>query len=189
MEAKESKLIYSYHYCNGNTDYYYRLRVPRTSEQEKINSLEQKIISFSKKEDETYSKKDLRYDLGIIDYLNGEYFTYINSDRDIVDVYSLGKTEDEAFYASIIKKARQNSLTIECRTRKLQEEIFNQTFENKEYSTGLMCYILAYKEIKEYFNNNIPIELQEYYERRITSLTNSLKEKNKPKVYVKKEGK
>ena len=101
------KKIDSYHYClesdKNKNDYYSKYNYTDT-EIKKAKSLYDKIRDFIifNGEAEELGKPYSHIELNINYREDIGYISKVNADRDIVDVYCYGKTEEEAFLNAII---------------------------------------------------------------------------------------
>ena len=170
----------SYRYCNDNDkskEDYYRNHIYTQEEIEKTKLLMTKISEFLKKVMGEESLMHFEYSLeGGIRFFDGiGYISFINADRDIVDVYYYGKTVDEAFFNAVIDYEFSDKMSYELANRKKLNEQYSERFLNNvvsddDYHGPFFFAELSLQDFRKFYGNNIPKEIIDYYEKYLMGI-------------------
>ena len=175
------KKIDSYHYCQkrekNKNDYYSKYNYTDT-EIKKAKSLYDKIRDFIifNGEAEELGKSYSHIELNINYREDIGYISKVNADRDIVDVYYYGKTEEEAYYNALIGYEFYMKHDYELKNRKKLNLDYSRRFldgniEENDYHGPFFFAELALQDFHKYFGN-IPQYIINYYERYIEMIEN-----------------
>ena len=168
MDINGSKIIDSYSYCHDKDKIEFYNREKLSQEE-----LEKSFSFMLKLNDYRCTLYDAeRLNVALLSpgecafhYKNDVGFIFeVNSDRDIIDVYYCGKTEEEAFLNAIIFSESRQNYYFELKNREKLFIDFKTRFSNLEYSQCFYYAELSLKNLYTYFDGNIPFEVIKYYE-------------------------
>lgn len=166
--------IDNYHYCyndeKNKRDYYEKYEYSK-EEEEKAQKLQARIIQYiTIVYDIETVKKYKHYNSTRIHYRDGiGYISFVNADRDIVDVYFFGSDEDTAFINAIVSYEFDYNQIYELYHRTALNKIYSERFSNgkvskNEYHGPFFFAELALKHLKKFYGNDIPEHIVKYYE-------------------------
>ena len=177
---------------------YYQNHKYTENEQEKTKSIKKRIKDFVKivrEEDNIedfnkYIESNIRFFEGI------GYISSINTEKDIVDIYFYGKTEEEAFFVATINYENAFNINYETKNKEqLTEDYNNRVFDSNiilnNYHGPFFFAELSLQDFRKYYKENIPQDIINYYESYLFNVikedfkynyeTNRLEEKEIPK--------
>lgn len=163
----EMTLIDQYHYCGEeNKDKQYRNRERDNESKSKIIEFHNEIKNFYK---QIYQieRENILYEelLWQVDYINDKgYVSYVNADRDIVDVYYLGNSLEEALETAIVETLFSISFRNEMANRKSNRIDFEARFPGEEYCGCIYFAEYQIKKLMEYYGGELPDKYKVYYE-------------------------
>ena len=175
-----SEIIDSYRYCNSydrdKMNYYEKHKYTK-SEKEKTNLIREKILTFEKE----INQNDKNIGIGIypqerIEFFNDiGYISFVNEDRDIIDVCYYGRDENEALINGMIEYEFLINQELEHKNRsKFNKEYSERFLDGKiiedEYHGPFFFAELALKSFREYFGGIIPTKIVKYYEEYLYTL-------------------
>ena len=159
---------------------YYEKHSLTKTEKEKTQSLRTRMIDFETKVRNRSNMKELTNDPyrpeWRIEYFEGiGYISTINADRDIVDVYCYGKTEEEAFLNAIISHELSMSEEYEFYHREQLNLEFSKRFldgqvSEYDYHGPFFFSELALQDFKKFYGDNIPEEIINHYENHVNRI-------------------
>ena len=175
-----AKILETYHYCSEKDKEikeYYESHNYTDNEKQKAESLKKRLFEFIKivrendniQNFEYYPESNIHYfeDIG--------YIALVNTDRDIVDVYFYGRTENEAFLNAIIDYELSYNINVEKNNRKKLNEDYSKRFLNNvtsdnDYHGPFFFAELSLKDFKKYYGENIPEDIINYYELHLLNI-------------------
>lgn len=176
-------LIDRYNYCNSydrDKMNYYQNHVLTREEEEKTNSLRERLIEFEKKvrgvdSTDIYSYNPDHPEWRIEFFEDKGYISSVNADRDIVDIYYYGRTENEAFLNALVSHELVLCENYESYNRKKLNKDFCERFlggeeDKEEYHGQFFFSELALQDFRKFFGDEIPKKLINYYEKHVNSL-------------------
>ena len=177
------EIIDTYHYCQKSDkdkmNYYQNYEFTK-EEKEKALSLRNRLIKFEAKVRGKCNIKELLMDPyhpeWQIEYFEDiGYIAFVNADRDRVDVYYYGKTEDEAFINATVSHELVVSEEYEFFHREKLNLDYSKRFLNGEvtendYHGPFFFSELALQDFKKYYGDNIPEMLIENYENHVNGI-------------------
>lgn len=177
------RLIDSYNYSQSydrEKMNYYQNHISTKLEKEKEESLRNRMIEFETK---VRGKENIDLLLNhpfhpewrIKYFENKGYISSINADRDIVDIYYYGRTENEAFINAIVSYELTLTETYELLNRKKLNKEFSERFldgkvKENDYHGPFFFSELALQDFRKYYGDNIPEYLIKNYENHVNSL-------------------
>ena len=173
------KYQYSQTYDRDKINYYQNHSYTK-EEKEKEESLRNKIIDFETKVRGKETIKELLnnpdHPEWRIKYLEEKGFiSFSNTDRDIVEVYFYGKTENEAFINAIVSHELILSESYEYHNKsKISVEYDNSISEesilDEDYQIPFFFSEIVLEDFKKYFGEEIPKSIIENYENHIKNI-------------------
>ena len=170
--------IDSYHYSKSydrDKMYYYENHTYTKDEQEKIDSLREKILEFEKivRGNDTLPVSIFCPESHIVYFEDKGYISFVNSDKDIVDIYYYGRTENEALISALINYELTYNIDIELQNREelikeYKKRFPNRNEEDEEYDGSFFSSELSLKDFRKYYGDQIPSRLVKYYEDSIS---------------------
>ena len=177
------KIIDTYHYCQKSDRdkmNYYQNHEFTKEEKEKALSLRNRLIKFEAKVRGKCNIKELLMDPyhpeWQIEYFEDiGYIAFVNADRDRVDVYYYGKTEDEAFINATVSHELVVSEEYEFFHREKLNLDYSKRFLNGEvtendYHGPFFFSELSLQDFKKYYGDNIPAMLIQNYEDHVNGI-------------------
>ena len=97
------------------------------------------------------------------------YISFVNADRDIVDVYFFGNDEDTAFINAIVSYEFDYNQVYELYHRNTLNKIYSERFSDgkvskNEYHGPFFFAELALKHLRKFYGDDIPKIIIDYYE-------------------------
>ena len=196
-------LLDSYQYHNekdkDKIEYYQNHKYTK-KEQEKTKSIKKKIKDFVKivREEDNFEDFNNYIESNICFFEGIGYISSINTDKNIVDIYFYGKTEEEAFFVATINYENAFNINYETNNKEqLIEDYNNRVFESNiflnNYHGPFFFAELSLQDFRKYYKDNIPQDIINYYESYLFNVikedfkydyeTNRLEEKETPKKY------
>lgn len=173
----EAKIIDTYNYCSStnNRTNLYKKEVYSQNELLKTYAIRNRLLNFIQVVEKSIGPVALLDSTKIYDFINtspylGIYYLegvgYIskgNYDRDIVDVYFFGKTEEEAFKTAVHEYVMEESMQYELWNREELNKDFSNRFLNGEVNEDDYFGPFFFAEhslqlLKKFYGNNIPEE-------------------------------
>ena len=173
--------IDSYHYSKSydrDKMYYYENHKYTDDEIEKTESLKEKILEFEKKVRGNDKLPVSRYcpESHIVYFEDKGYISFVNGDRDVVDIYYYGRTENEALISALINYELTYNIDIELQNRKELNKEYRKRFPNTEiseedeYHGPFFFSELSLKDFRKYYGDDIPARLIKYYENHLSEV-------------------
>ena len=175
--------IDSYNYCQPSDRdkmNYYQNHKFTEEEKEKALSLRNRLIKFEVKVRGNCHIKDLLLDPGHpewqIEYFEDiGYISFVNADRDRVDVYYYGKTEDEVFINATVAHELVVSEDYEFYNREELNLEYSKRFldgsvSEYDYNGPFFFSELALQDFKKYYGYAIPEIIVQNYENHVNDI-------------------
>ena len=186
-----AKIIDQYNYCSttNNRTNLYKKDTYTDNELLKTFAIRNRLLNFIQvvehsigpipllESPEIYDYIDRDPYLGIF-YLEGlGYISKGNYDRDIVDVFLYGESEDEAFKTAIYEYVMNESHNYELWNRKELNEEFSNRFLNGEvneddYQGPFFFAEHSLQLLRNFYGNNIPEEFINEFENYVKEVSN-----------------
>ena len=137
------------------------------------NKINEYVLTVRGEDGLRYLHQSCAYD---IHYFEDEgYISEINADRNLIDIYEFGKTEEEAFIRAIVSFELTISITDELYNRKELNKQYSERFLDGEYHEddyhGAFFFSeIALQDMRKYYGDNIPPEIIEYYEQHLLNV-------------------
>ena len=170
-----SKRIASYHESieiNNKKKEFFANHSDTKEEIEKTARLKERIEDYVKS---LGQKEELKNQWNHIEfnikYRSGVgYISSIMADRDIVDIYYYGSSEEKAYMNAIIDYESVMCQRYELKNRKKLNKDYSKRFLNgrvsdDDYHGPFFFAELALQDLRKYFGENIPQEFIDYYEK------------------------
>lgn len=172
--------IDSYHYSQSydrDKMYYYENHKYTEDEIEKTKTINEKILEFEKKvRGNDKLVLDIHYpETHIVYFEEKGYISFVNADKDIVDVYYYGRTENEALIQALISYELTYNLGVELHNRNKLNEEYRKRFpsieiDEDEYHGPFFFSELSLKDFRIYYDDNIPNKVIKYYENYLSEI-------------------
>ena len=159
---------------------YYQKHIFTSDEQEKATSLQQRIIQFEEIVRGTKHINELINhpyypEWNIVYFEDLGYISFVNADRDRVDVYYYGKTEDEAFINAMVSYELVVCEEYEFDNRERLNKEFSDRFldgkvKENDYHGPFFFSELALQDFRKFYGDNLPKEIIQHYENHVNTI-------------------
>lgn len=186
----EAKIIDTYNYCSStnNRTNLYKKDVYTDNELLKTYAIRGRLLNFIQVVEHSLGPIPLLESTEIYDYIDRDaylgifylegigYISKGNYDRDIVDVYFFGKSEEEAFKTAIYEYVMHESHYYELWNREELNKDFSNRFLNGEvneddYHGPFFFAEHSLQLLRRFYGNNIPEEFIEKFEEYVKDIT------------------
>lgn len=205
-----AKIIDTYNYCSStnNRTNLYKKDTYTDDELLKTFAIRNRLLNFIQVVEHSIGPIPLLEYQDIYDYIDKDpylgifyleglgYISKGNYDRDIVDVYLYGKSEEEAFRTAITEYVMHESMQYELWNREQVNKEFSNRFLNGEvneddYHGPFFFAEHSLQLLRNFYGNNIPEEFIKEFENYVKEVSNldvefsyetnrfEIKEKNK----------
>ena len=212
-----AKIIDTYNYCSttNNRTNLYKKDVYTEDELIKTYTIRNRLLNFIQVVEKSIGPVTLLESAEIYDYIDKDpylgifyldgigYISKANYDRDIVDVFFYGVTEEEAFKTAVYEYVMNKSCNYELWNREAVNKDFSNRFLNGEtheddYFGPFIFAEHSLQLLRNFYGNNIPEEFIKKFEEYVKDVeqmdvkfsyeTNRFELKNKNKERRRKNG-
>lgn len=103
MNLRGKEFLLNYKYNDKVYENMFRFRKRTEKELDIRKSIDTRIKEYYIDLFGSFDGYDFYTSVGVIDYINGNYLSYRNMDREKVEVFYLGQCEDEAFHNAVFE--------------------------------------------------------------------------------------
>jgi hypothetical protein len=186
----EAKIIDTYNYCSStnNRTNLYKKDVYTDNELLKTYAIRGRLLNFIQVVENSFEPIPLLESTEIYDYIDRDaylgifylegigYISKGNYDRDIVDVYYYGKSEEEAFKTAIYEYVMHESHYFELWNREELNKDFSNRFLNGEvneddYHGPFFFAEHSLQLLRNFYGNNIPEEFINEFEEYVKEVS------------------